>query len=304
MQRPTSVTVFGVLNIVFGVLGLLVVLFSGAAVFLATAQRQRLPGMEEMNPVLATWTKVSVVIGLLGTLALLISGMGLLGLKSWGRFLAMGYSVYTIVTGILGIVVQYVFVIQPVLEQQVPGGRREVVIGTVIGGAVGSCIGLIYPVLLMFFMSRPHVKAAFSGVYLPDKPVPGYAPSPNAWSPADAANPYAASQVTAPPPYVGSGSYSAPESIIETFVPARNGPALVAYYCGIFSLFPCLGFPLGVVAVYYGLKGLRMEKENPAVRGGIHAWVGVICGALFGLFNLLLCAATIMGIIVGITHSR
>ena len=85
-------------------------------------------------------------------------------------------------------------------------------------------------------------------------------------------------------PEVASGgmSPSIPESIVETFVPSQNGPALVSYYVGIFSLFPCLGFPLGVVAVYYGLQGLRRVRENPAVRGGAHAWVGIVCGVCSG----------------------
>ncbi len=60
------------------------------------------------------------------------------------------------------------------------------------------------------------------------------------------------------------------------------------------ALFPCLGFPLGVVAVYYGLQGPRRVRENPAVRGGAHAWVGIVCGSLFGLSNLLLLVLAIL----------
>ena len=63
MQRPASVTVFGVLNIVFGALGLMGTLFSGAAVFLAEAQGRHMAGAEEMNPVWGMWLKISVVLG-------------------------------------------------------------------------------------------------------------------------------------------------------------------------------------------------------------------------------------------------
>ena len=34
----------------------------------------------------------------------------------------------------------------------------------------------------------------------------------------------------------------------------------------------------------YGTRGLGVA--NPQVRGGTHAWIGLVCGALFGLFNL------------------
>ncbi len=64
----------------------------------------------------------------------------------------------------------------------------------------------------------------------------------------------------------------------------------------IFSLFPCLGFPLGVAAVCFGVQGLRRVRATPEVRGGAHAWVGLICGGLFGLFNLLLVGAMLLGI--------
>lgn len=298
MQRPTSVTVFGVLNIVFGALGLLGTLFSGAALFMVNAQQRRMPGMEELNPIWEAWLKISVVMALVGAVALITSGFGLLGLRRWGRLLAIGYAVYAIANCVLGVVMQYVFVTQPLLERlDNPNGRQTGLF--VVGISLGSsCVGLIYPLLLGYFMSRPHVVAAFNGLSGPVDAARGFvAPGQDTWEPVDAGNPYAASgTVAAAPPVMGIPQYSATESIVETFVPSRNGAALVAYYCGVFSLFPCLGFPLGVVAVYYGLKGLRAERENPAVRGGVHAWVGVICGALFGFFNLLLCVAAVIGI--------
>jgi hypothetical protein len=179
--------------------------------------------------------------------------------------------------------------------------------GLMIGMGIGvfgaTCVGLIYPLLLWYFMTRPHVVAAFLGVSSAEGLTAWPEVVAEPWSPAEAKNPYVAPRQAAPPPPVPmSGTpFSTSESIVETFVPSRNGPALVAYYCGIFALFPCLGFPLGVVAVYYGLQGLRRERENPQVRGGVHAWVGVICGALFGFFNLLLCVAAAIAIIAAAT---
>ena len=43
---------------------------------------------------------------------------------------------------------------------------------------------------------------------------------------------------------------------------------------------------MGIAAVVLGLKGLRLVKERPEVRGRTHAWVGVIAGGLFALINI------------------
>lgn len=297
MQRPASVTVFGILNILFGAFGLFGTLFSGAAVFVAEAQGLAKAGAEEMNPVWGMWLKISVLLGVVSAVVLITSGGGLLAMRRWGRVLAIVYSVYAIASCVLGVVAQYVFVTQPLLEQAANPAARQATMFMVAAGLAGSCLGMIYPLLLWYYMSRQHVVDAFNGLVVPIDVAKAYVPSVHdSWTPTDTSNPYAASGMAAPPPVVSGAPYSATESIVETFVPSRNGAALVAYYCGIFSLFPCLGFPLGVVAVYYGFKGLRAERENPAVRGGVHAWVGVICGILFGFMNFLLCIVSVIGI--------
>lgn len=63
-------------------------------------------------------------------------------------------------------------------------------------------------------------------------------------------------------------------------IPYKNVPALFAYYLGVFSLIPC--FPLGIAALILGIVGLRRVKANPAIRGTVHAWIGIIVGGLFG----------------------
>ena len=75
-------------------------------------------------------------------------------------------------------------------------------------------------------------------------------------------------------------------------IPYKNVPALVAYYCGVFSIIPC--FPLGIAAFILGIKGLQKAKREPIVRGQVHAWIGIIVGGFFGLVWL---AATVVGLI-------
>ena len=56
-------------------------------------------------------------------------------------------------------------------------------------------------------------------------------------------------------------------------IPYKNMPALLAYYLGLFSLFPCLGLFLAIPAFVLGIMGLRKRKANPAVKGSASSWV-------------------------------
>ncbi len=82
-------------------------------------------------------------------------------------------------------------------------------------------------------------------------------------------------------------------------IPYKNMPALFAYYCGVFSLIPL--FPIGIVAVILGIIGLRAYKRQPAIRGRVHAWIGIILGGLFGLLYL---ALTVLMIAAAIAAAR
>ena len=72
----------------------------------------------------------------------------------------------------------------------------------------------------------------------------------------------------------------------ESIVPVRNRHALGAYYCGLFSGFPFLGLPLGLIGIVQGIKGLRLNARYPEVKGKTHAWVGIIAGILGILVNV------------------
>lgn len=73
---------------------------------------------------------------------------------------------------------------------------------------------------------------------------------------------------------------------IAVLIPYKNPYALMAYYFGIFAIIPCIGLLLGPAAVVLGIMGLKQAKAHPESRGKVHAWVGIICGAVFGLINL------------------
>jgi len=82
-------------------------------------------------------------------------------------------------------------------------------------------------------------------------------------------------------------------------IPYKNPSALIAYYCGLFSLLPVLGFFLGAAGLILGIKGLRARSRNPAIKGSVHAWIGIIMG---GLFMLIWGGLIVIFIIAAITH--
>ena len=139
--RPTSVTVFGILNIVFGGMGVACSPFGGAMVAISSAEMQ-------FAPAYRAYIIVSMILGFLFAVLELASGIGLLMTKRWARIAALVYGYAAIILGIVGTIVSVVMVATGAFGDQ-PGTTPGA-----IGGTVGGLIGLIYPVLLVIFMSK------------------------------------------------------------------------------------------------------------------------------------------------------
>ncbi|HEV3444171.1 MAG TPA: zinc ribbon domain-containing protein [Gemmataceae bacterium] len=78
------------------------------------------------------------------------------------------------------------------------------------------------------------------------------------------------------------------DEVVSTIIPYKNPKALAGYYCGIFSLFPILGFILGPLALTLGIMGLRYVKRKPQAHGTVHAIIAII-GGIFGTLISLSC---------------
>jgi len=146
-ERPTAVTVFGILNIVFGSLGLLCMPVGLIAIL-------AMPNAINTAATVKAWMLLSGVVGLACTIFLIVVGIGLLYLKAWARTGSLVYGWFAIIWGIIGTVVNF-----GLIPSGGYGLSHDALPGT-IHGIIGGLVGLIYPILLIVFMRRPNVKEA------------------------------------------------------------------------------------------------------------------------------------------------
>jgi hypothetical protein len=156
IEKPTSVTVFGILNCVFGGLALLCTPFSILGLFVGDILPTGQPQME-MAPAYKGVLLVSSILGIGFAAWLLALGIGLLKMKRWARRGSVIYSCIAIAWAIAGVALNIIAMTMQwitIPEQGLPG-----FIGGICGGLCG---GLIYPILLLIFMQSAKVKRAFA----------------------------------------------------------------------------------------------------------------------------------------------
>lgn len=83
-------------------------------------------------------------------------------------------------------------------------------------------------------------------------------------------------------------------------IPYKNPKALIAYYCGVFSLAPCLGIIPGIAGVVLGILGLKHRRLHPETKGSVHAWIGIVLG---GLMTLLWGGLIIVALVTGFVNN-
>jgi hypothetical protein len=147
---PSSVKVFGILNIVFGSFGLV----TSPLGLLSLDQSIQIFQNFGASPLVIGWVRLSAWLSPLMALILLTLGIGLLMKKPWGRSGSVIYAFVSIAIGILSMVV-IVGAFSSGLESSDPAA-----IGGMIGGVVGGLVGLIYPILTIIFLNKPNVKVA------------------------------------------------------------------------------------------------------------------------------------------------
>ncbi|MGD1084797.1 MAG: hypothetical protein ABSA47_08635 [Verrucomicrobiota bacterium] len=177
-ERPVSVTIFGILNIGFGALGLLSLGMQNAEE--SFAAKSPLPWLNRVlgllsdmyhDPTYVLWRDISVPLRALAGVALLAAGIGLLRRKNWARLASIGYGVYAILFVLANLLVMVLVLGGPVRESL----RNDPALLVILGGVLlvaGLLISLAYPALLIFFMTRPKILPAFAPPAPPAPPPP------------------------------------------------------------------------------------------------------------------------------------
>ena len=163
MRRPAAVTIFGLLNFVFAVLNVIGLIASFALFSVPEDPNNPVVKLLHQSVPYTVWLKFCILLGLLSCVALLAAGVGLLGLKPWGRTLSMAYAIFAIGFALLAMGINLFLMIQPLFEQAPPNQELAVAgaIGGPLSGTMGGCFGLIYPLVLLAFMLHPKVAAVF-----------------------------------------------------------------------------------------------------------------------------------------------
>jgi hypothetical protein len=153
IEKPTSVTVFGLLNIVFGGLGLICTssLIIGLPFFADKLSQTEITVVD----------KISFIVGIGLSIWELTLGIGLLKLKRWARRGTVIYASCDIIWVLLGIGMSIFYLStgrMNLSDNNMPGYNIY------IGQSCGMIIPLIYPILLLIFMQTNKVKEVFGAI--------------------------------------------------------------------------------------------------------------------------------------------
>lgn len=180
-QKPVSPIVIGIVNLVLGCLGICgvlmqLVMWLGLIPMPEEAQMQD-PTAQLMvdNQAFAWFTYVNTGLSTVVMVVSIVAAVGLLLYHAWARVVTIGYGFYSIVITVLTVVVHGTLIYGPLLTQYSDGPQR---MGLLIGMGIGlgfAGISLVYMCVMIWFLTRPRVIAAFAenmDVMTDDKGVP------------------------------------------------------------------------------------------------------------------------------------
>ena len=152
--KPASIKVFGILNIVFGAMGLIC---GGAGVLFFFLATQSPEISNEFNREFSnqyaegyiTFLLITSCFGAILSLILIVCGVGLLREQNWGRTGSLGYAAFQTLYSLASAGVSMTMV-----------KSDELFIFSAGGAMCGVLFALIYPICILFFLTRPSVVEA------------------------------------------------------------------------------------------------------------------------------------------------
>ncbi|MFQ3611104.1 MAG: hypothetical protein SNJ72_06345 [Fimbriimonadales bacterium] len=162
MERPASILVIGVLGIIFGLAGACCMLVGlGGAAFVSgmtdqvaqqsPEQAQQLEAFKD--PEYMRYLYFNGGVSLVFAILLLVGSILLIGMKSLGYSLMTAWSILSILWNLLSIVLGMT-VFAAVLERY----NQSITQPT---NLVGYAIGMVFPVIVLFILTRPGMKERF-----------------------------------------------------------------------------------------------------------------------------------------------
>ena len=169
-SKPTSVTVFGVLQLIFGIYSVFGVAVTAVQLLIPifTPNRQGFgPGTDLWagNSAYVAFMWFNLILLTIFTVLQISSGALLLRGRAQGRKLALIVAIYSIINVIVSMVVGLLIVVPMMLKQMqtvggaVPGGQNFEMFMYVT--QLFQLIGLIYPICVIIFMKRKVVLDYF-----------------------------------------------------------------------------------------------------------------------------------------------
>ncbi|MBY0526478.1 MAG: hypothetical protein K2R98_23995 [Gemmataceae bacterium] len=188
-QRPTSVLVIAILQFIFGAIGLVsgvvalgtLATTGGSGMFapngppgsLGADLPKKLEGfMERELPYYKVLNFANAGVDLLLSATMIISGAGLIQVKPWGRTLTIAYAFASLALKVIGFVVALTItlpVMKAFMQTLTPKTQEERMLVTIMDTVATMTPFMllvfgIYPLVVLYLVTRPHVKAAFSNI--------------------------------------------------------------------------------------------------------------------------------------------
>ena len=177
LVKPKAIKVFGILNVCFGGLGFLGTCVElGASLAITTFALIPIPKEQVTNPGFVTqdenaflyfYNITSLAIAVIFTLILLVSGIGLLTNKKWGRTAGLVWAGYCVLSTIVASIVTWTHIYPYQLAAMDEAAAatpniEAILMGGMIFANVLSVGFLIYPGLFALFSSKQPFRGALN----------------------------------------------------------------------------------------------------------------------------------------------
>lgn len=163
-QRPTSVTVFAIINIVLSGLGVLGIIFwfiNKLGLIPQPAQKDFMTQAMQDSTVMVIYQDVATILGIFITILMIAASISMFSLKPWSRLVTIAMGVYGIVQLLLSYGLGYVCVHGPLLQSVTGQDLVIVKVAMIVGGTI-TLVFIGYYLLMIIMLTRPHVVDAFT----------------------------------------------------------------------------------------------------------------------------------------------